>query len=195
MSEEKKDNRIEEAAPQPEAEAQPGTNVQPETGTEAPLEESGADWREKYLRSLAELDNFRKRMEREREMSRRFALEDLVRALLPVLDHLELACASEGDAEAIREGVALALKDALRVLGERGLEAIEAVGRPFDPHLHEAMAGIPDPTHEPGTCLAELCRGYTLHERVLRPSKVHVAVEPPVPAEEEPAEDASRSKD
>jgi molecular chaperone GrpE len=181
MSEEKKDERIEEETP-----------VEPEA--EAPTEENGNDWREKYLRSLAELDNFRKRMERDRELSRRYALEDMVRALLPILDHLEMACASEGGAESIREGVALALKDALRVLGERGLEAIEAENRPFDPHLHEAMAGIPDAAHEPGTCVAELCRGYTLHGRVLRPSKVHVAVQPPEDADQ-PAEDASRSKD
>jgi len=181
MSEEKNDNPVEEEAPVP-------------SEAEAPAEENGNDWREKYLRSLAELDNFRKRVERDRELSRQYALEDLVRALLPVLDNLELACASEGGADAIREGVALALKDALRVLGDRGLEAIEAVDRPFDPYLHEAMAGIPDAAHEPGTCVAELCRGYTLHGRVLRPSKVHVAVEPPASADQ-PAEDASRSKD
>ncbi|MHC4819970.1 MAG: nucleotide exchange factor GrpE, partial [Planctomycetota bacterium] len=162
MSEEKNDSQVEEEA-----------QVQPEA--DAPTEENGNDWREKYLRSLAEFDNYRKRVERDRELSRRYALEDLARALLPVVDNLEFACASEGDAEAIREGVALALKDALRLLGERGVEPIEAVGRPFDPHLHEAMAGIPDAEHEPGTCVAEFCRGYTLHGRVLRPSKVHVA--------------------
>ncbi|MHC4134201.1 MAG: nucleotide exchange factor GrpE [Planctomycetota bacterium] len=188
MSEEKKNDRVEE-----EAQVPPETDVQPEA--ETPADENGNDWREKYLRSLAELDNFRKRMERDRELSQRYALEDLVRALLPVLDHLELACASEGGAEAIREGVALALKDALRVLGERGVEPIEAVDRPFDPHLHEAMAGVPDAEHEPGTCLVELCRGYTLHGRVLRPTKVHVAVEPPKTAADQPAEDAPSSRD
>ena len=186
MSKAKKDKRIEE-----EAQVQPEADVQPEAGT--PTDESGNDWREKYLRSLAELDNFRKRVERDRELSRRYALEDLVRALLPVLDNLELACASEGGAEVIREGVALALKDALRVLGERGVEPIEAVDRPFDPHLHEAMAGIADAAYEPGTCVAELCRGYTLHGRVLRPSKVHVSIDPG--SADQPAKDASRSKD
>lgn len=188
MSEEKKNDRVEDDAP-----VQPEADVPPEA--DAPSEENGNDWREKYLRSLAELDNFRKRMERDREMSRRYALEDLVRALLPVLDNLELACASEGGAEAIRDGVALALKDALRVLGDRGLEAIEAMDRPFDPHLHEAMAGIPDTAHEPGTCVAELCRGYSLHGRVLRPSKVHVAVEPPKAKADQSVEDAPSSKD
>jgi len=184
MSKKKKKDRAEEEAQAPPPEA----DVSQEA--ETPATENGNDWREKYLRSLAELDNFRKRMERDRDLSRRFALEDLVRALLPVLDHLELACASEGDAESIREGVALALKEALRALGERGVEPIEATDQPFDPHLHEAMAGVPDAEHEPGTCLVELCRGYALHGRVLRPSKVHVAVKPPsTPA------DAPGSKD
>ncbi|MHC4971610.1 MAG: nucleotide exchange factor GrpE [Planctomycetota bacterium] len=182
MSKEKKKKPVEE-----EAQLPPENNVPPE--------ENGNDWKEKYLRSLAELDNFRKRMERDRDQTRRYALEDLVRALLPVLDHLELACASEGGAEAIREGVALALKDALRMLGERGVEAIEAVDQPFDPHLHEAVAGIPDAEHEPGTCVAELCRGYALHGRVLRPSKVHVAIEPPKAPADQPVEDAPSSKD
>ena len=183
----KKKGRAEE-----EAQVPPEADVRQEA--ETPADENGNDWREKYLRSLAELDNFRKRMERDREQSRRFALEDLVRALLPILDHLELACGSEGGVEAIREGVALALKDALRVLGERGVEPIEAVDEAFDPHLHEAVAGIPDADHEPGTCLAELCRGYALHGRVLRPSKVHVAIEPPKTADQ-PVEDAPSSKD
>jgi len=185
----KKKDRAEEEAQAPPSEA----DVPQEA--ETPAEEIGNDWREKYVRSLAELDNFRKRMERDREQSRRFALEDLVRSLLPVLDHLELACASEGDAEAIREGVALALKEALRALGERGVEPIEAIDQPFDPHLHEAMAGVPDAEHEPGTCLAELCRGYALHGRVLRPSKVHVAVKPPPTSADQPVEDAPGSKD
>jgi molecular chaperone GrpE len=186
MSEEKNDSQVEE-----EAQVQPEAEVQPEA--DAPAEENGNDWREKYLRSLAEFDNYRKRVERDRELSRRYALEDLVRALLPVVDNLELACASEGDAEAIREGVALALKDALRLLGEWGVEPIEAVDRPFDPHLHEAMAGIPDAEREPGTCVAEFCRGYTLHGRVLRPSKVHVAVDPA--SVNAPAKDGARAKD
>lgn len=189
MSKEKKKDRAEEEAQLPlESDMPPEMDIEP-------AEENGDDWREKYLRSLAELDNFRKRMERDRDQTRRYALEDLVRALLPVLDHLELACASEGGAEAIREGVALALKDALRLLGERGVEPIEAVDRPFDPHLHEAVAGIPDSEHEPGTCVAELCRGYALHGRVLRPSKVHVAVEPPKAPADQPVEDAPTSKD
>ena len=137
-------------------------------------------------------------MERDREQSRRFALEGPhALDLLPVLDHLELACASEGDADAIREGVALALKEALRALGERGVEPIEAMDQPFDPHLHEAMAMvIPDGGARAGTtCLAELCRGYALHGRVLRPSKVHVAAETAATSADQPVEDAPGSKD
>ncbi|MHC4548921.1 MAG: nucleotide exchange factor GrpE [Planctomycetota bacterium] len=176
----------EEARPR-ETAATPEEEARPEAG-ETAREATAAEWREKYLRVLAELDNYRKRMERERQQSRLFALEDLMRALLPVLDHLQLASGAKGDADKIREGVALALKDALRVLGEQGLKVIEALDLPFDPRFHEAMATIPDAKRQAGTVIDELCRGYALHERVLRPAKVHVAVEPPKTEEAEDAE-------
>ena len=153
-------------------------------------DESADEWREKYLRTLAELDNYRKRMERERENSRRYALEGLLRNLLPVLDDLQLASAAEGDFESIRKGVEIALRDAMHILGEHGLELIEAMDRPFDPRFHEAMGGIPDTGRAPGTVVTELRRGYVLHDRVIRPSKVQVAVEPPAePTPGEPTEE------
>ena len=94
--------------------------------------QTAEDWREKYLRVLAELDNFRKRSERERDQTRQYAAEGLVRDLLPVLDALEMAKASEGDADSLRKGVKLAVDDALRVLKERGVEAIETDGENFE---------------------------------------------------------------
>lgn len=147
--------------------------------------ETAEDWREKYLRVLAELDNFRKRSERERDQTRQYAAEGLVRDLLPVLDALEMAKASEGDADSLRKGVKLAVDDALRVLKERGVEAIETDGENFDPRFHEAVGMAHDPERKPNTIFKEERRGYRIKDRVLRPSRVHIVIAPPEPAEKE----------
>ena len=142
------------------------------------------EWREKYLRTLAELDNFRKRVERDQAQMRKYASEPLMRSLLPILDVLELAASADGDDEAIREGVCLAVNDALRIMGEMGLEPIEAIDQPFDPRIHEAVGVFPDPDREPGIVIREERRGYRIHDRVLRPSRVHITTAPPEPAEQ-----------
>ena len=148
--------------------------------------DSVEDWREKYLRVLAELDNFRKRSEREREQSRQYAAEGLARDLLPVLDALQMARGAEGDADSLREGVGLALDDALRVLKDRGVEAIEAgEGETFDPRFHEAVGMAIDPEKSPNTSFKVERPGYRIKDRVLRPSRVHIVIAPPQPAEEE----------
>ena len=144
-----------------------------------PKEDAAAEWREKYLRSLADLDNYRKRMERDSEQQRMYACEGLMKAILPVLDDLQMACDAEGGADAIREGVALALRKAHGVLEECGLKPIEAMGKPFDPRFHEAMGGFPRADAAPGTVVVELRRGYQLHDRVIRPSRVQIAMAPP----------------
>ena len=148
--------------------------------------DSVEDWREKYLRVLAELDNFRKRSEREREQSRQYAAEGLARDLLPVLDALQMARAAEGDADSLRKGVGMALHDALRALKDRGVEVIEAEeGEVFDPRFHEAVGMAHDPEKKPNTIFKEERRGYRIKDRVLRPSRVHIVIPPPRPAEEE----------
>lgn len=158
--------------PAPEGEQQPGASE----AEAAPG--SAEEWRDKYLRTLAELDNYRKRMERERRHERRFLLDGVMRALLPVLDSLAIAQNAEGDLESIRKGIALARQDALRILGEHGLTEIEALGKPFDPNVHEAISAIPADA-KPGTVVEELSRGYLLHDRVLRPAKVYIAMQKP----------------
>ncbi len=150
-------------------------------------EAEAAEWKDKYVRSLAELENFRKRTERDRELGRRFASEELMRSLLPVLDALQHACFAEGDGEAIREGVKLAKHDLLRILSEKGMTEIEAEGQPFDPRFHEAMGMIPSPDHPAGTVMIELAKGYLVHDRVLRPSRVQIAAAPPPPPAQEDA--------
>jgi molecular chaperone GrpE len=150
------------AAPSPEAHADPA-----------------AEWRDKYLRALAELDNYRKRVEREREIARVYATDALLREVLPVVDDLETALKIEGKLDAIRDGVALALRHLVNALEAKGMKAIEALGKPFDPRFHEAMGMIPAPGKAPGTVVVELKRGYVFHDRVLRPARVQIAMAPP----------------
>ena len=158
----------------------------------APVEEN-LDYKDRYLRVLAEFDNMRKRGERERTAARKFALEALMQDLLPVLDSLEFAGAAEGDAEAIREGIQLATTSALRVLQNHGLETIEAHGAHFDTRFHEAVAMRPHPELEPHTVILEERKGYVLNERVLRPSRVHVVMAPPEEKRTEAADSEEES--
>ena len=149
------------------------------------------DWRDKYMRVLAELDNLRKRTDRERVQQRQYASEGLMR------DALECALSAEGDAASIREGVELALNDAFRILGDKGFEKIETEGQPFDPRWHEAMGMVPaEGDQAPGTIVTELRSGYRLRDRVLRASRVQIAmaIAQAAPAEDDQAESADEQE-
>lgn len=200
MGKGKKAKRAAEEARAAAAEAEAATEERvEETPAEEPVVDPGAEWRDKYMRTLAELDNFRKRVERDREQTRLYASEKLLRALLPVIDDLELASAASADAaggaEQIREGVELARKDLLRILKEHGFEPIESVGLVFDPRWHEAMGAVPAEDVAPGTIVNELQKGYRLHERVLRASRVQIAMQPPAPAPEADDPDTATDTD
>ena len=132
--------------------------------------------RDEYLddmrRMKAELENSRKRQEKERARLTQQASERLVRELLPVLDNLERALEAEGD---IREGVVATLDHLTSVLGREGLTPVLSDGEPFDPTVHEAVMGQPSEEHEEDTVIQTFERGYTLSGRPLRPAKVVVA--------------------
>jgi molecular chaperone GrpE len=145
-----------------------------------------AEWRDRYLRALAELDNYRKRADREREIARTYATESLLREVLPVVDDLEKALTTDGSLDAIREGVALALRHLMNALEAKGMKPIEAVGQPFDPRVHEAMGVVPAADKPPNTVVTELSRGYVFHDRVLRPSRVQISMVPPTAPAPEP---------
>ncbi|HHQ47382.1 MAG TPA: nucleotide exchange factor GrpE [Acidobacteria bacterium] len=138
------------------------------------------DLRELYLRKLAEFDNFRKRVEREKQEFRKLANEDLVRDLIPVLDNFSRAVSHEGetDLESFKEGVELIARQLQDVLARQGLEEIDPLGEPFNPEFHDAVQRVEDSQHEPGTVVAVLAKGYTLGGRLLRPAMVAVAMEP-----------------
>lgn len=140
--------------------------------------------RDEYLdqlqRSRAEFANFQKRIRAQAESDRAYAVGNLANDLLGALDNFELAldAARKAGNESIIEGLALVKKQVLDALAKHGVEPINALGRPFDPNLHEAISQRPDAHHPEGTVVGELARGYMLRDRVLRPSRVAVSVAP-----------------
>jgi molecular chaperone GrpE len=139
--------------------------------------------RDKYLRSMAELDNLRKRMAREVENARKFGTDRLIAALLPVRDSLEasLAAAAGGtlDAGAVLEGDRATLRILSQALADAGITEIDPEGEPFDPARHEAISLVQSETAEPNSVIAVVQKGYLLHDRVVRPARVVVAAEKP----------------
>ncbi|MBU0640221.1 MAG: nucleotide exchange factor GrpE [Planctomycetes bacterium] len=140
--------------------------------------------REKNLRLLAEAQNLQKRAERDKREALRYAEADFARELLVVLDDLERTQESARTArkpKAVADGVRIVYEHFLKVLRERQVEPIEALGQPFDPSYHEAMMRQPSEECPAGTVIQELARGYRMHERVIRPSRVVVSSGPPEP--------------
>ncbi len=136
---------------------------------------------EKFLRAYADLENYKKRAEKEKVDNFRYATEELIRDLLPFVDNLERAvehASSETDnnPQALIEGVELTLKDLIKVLEKHGLQPIESVGKPFDPNLHEAMMQVENEEYEPQTVVEEFQKGYLIRDRLLRPARVSVAM-------------------
>jgi len=172
---------------EPEADSEPVTLG--ETGVVIG-DESGAQTIEKlqteldhvrdvYLRKLAEFDNFRKRVDREREDIRQAALEDFIRELLPVIDNFDRALQhADADSGAFHQGVEMIAKQLHDTLERKGVSEIDPLGQSFDPLVHEAVQRIEGGDHPPGTVVNVMLKGYTLGDRLIRPAMVGVAVEP-----------------
>lgn len=144
--------------------------------------------RDQSLRAQAELENFRKRIQKEAEQNRLYQSLPLLRDLLPGLDNLDRAVtAAEGatSVDDLLQGVQMVAKQLTEVFSRYSVKPIVAVGEPFDPNLHEAVQQLPSAEHPPMTVLNEVERGYQLHERVIRPTKVIVSSAPPESAVEE----------
>lgn len=140
------------------------------------MEREIADLRDRSARTLADFDNYRKRAERERLEIRRYALLEPLRDLLEVVDNLERAVAAPGSADDLKQGVDLTLRQLADVLRRHGVGPVEAQDRPFDPSIHEAVSRQESPDVAVPTVAAELQKGYTLHDRLVRPARVIVAV-------------------
>lgn len=169
---------------EPSAEGfEPGLpTAEPETDRESELEQELADAKDRYVRTLAEVENFKKRVARERVEERAFAAQEVVVSLLPILDNLDRALAAakaQGDAGAegpLAKGVELVLRQFEDAMRKQGVSAVETVlGQPFDPNLHQPLLQEAAPGHAEGAILEVLQKGYRLGDRLLRPSMVKVA--------------------
>lgn len=144
----------------------------------AELEAANAELKDQMLRRQAELENYRKRLIRDKEEAVQFANESLIRDILGFLDNMERALTAAkngGDVNALIEGFEMTQNQLLSTLDKNwGLKAIESVGQEFDPSLHEACMMTVDENLDKETVLEEFQKGYTLHDRVIRPAKVKI---------------------
>lgn len=142
---------------------------------EAARAEAAANY-DRYVRAVAELDNYRKRTVRMRAETRDETLRDVLLQVAPILDNLRRALRQETqEAELLKQGVELICGQFNDVLKGYGLAEIEAVGQPFDPEVHEALAEVPDDEHVPGTVIEEMEKGYKLNDKVVRYARVVVS--------------------
>jgi molecular chaperone GrpE len=160
--------------------AEPRAPEQSGEGESAPIPDLQAEvdrYRDQALRAAADLENFRKRMIREKEEAIRFANAGLLEKLLPILDNFELgleAARSDEGAKGIVNGFSMIHRQLGDLLQSSGLQPIDAVGTPFDPKLHEALGHETDAGQPDGVVLRQLRRGYRLADRLVRPSSVIV---------------------
>jgi molecular chaperone GrpE len=154
----------------------------PDGATEAidPIEEVRREkdaLQDRLLRTAAEFDNYRKRMDRERRELSDYTAAEVVRDFLPILDNFERALQAPAgpEADTFRKGIELIHKQMLDLLKKRGVKPIEALGETFDPNFHEAVIHEASDEHREGEVMQELQRGYLLGDRLLRPAMVKVA--------------------
>jgi molecular chaperone GrpE len=134
------------------------------------------DYRDRYMRTLADFENFRKRGEREKQDFYKHALGGVVKDLLPVLDNFDRALDHAEQGDEFHKGVLLIYKQMFDVLQRHGVKVIDEAGVHFDPNIHEAVVREEDPSVPSHTVVAILQKGYFLHDRLLRPALVKVAV-------------------
>jgi molecular chaperone GrpE len=140
------------------------------------LQDELEELKERSIRTLADYENFRRRVERERTDQRRYAAAEALTGFLTVIDNLERALRAEGSAEDLRAGVEMIHRQMLDLLERFGASPVPALGERFDPSIHEAVARAEDAGVGAPTVLEEYQRGYRLHDRLLRPAMVRVGV-------------------
>ncbi|MDZ4289111.1 MAG: nucleotide exchange factor GrpE [Prosthecobacter sp.] len=150
-----------------------------------PLEicqQEAANWKDLAYRNAAELDNFRKRAAKEAQDTRAYANADVLRSLFPILDTFEVgleAARAESEKSMIFMGLSMVLRQFQDLLRDHGVQEVEALGKPFDPNIHEAVSQEASATVAEGTVLRVLRRGHKLKDRLLRPATVVVSSGPP----------------
>ena len=170
-------------APEKEQQAQPETEAQAEleapeqeaAPTPAPTAEKPPEDSERYLRLMAEFDNYKKRSAKEREAIYTDVRVDTVTKFLPVFDNLERAMKTETADEAFKKGVEMTFNQLMDVFKKLGVEEIESVGKPFDPAVHNAVMHVEDEAYGESEIVEEFQKGFRIGDRVIRFSMVKVA--------------------
>ena len=145
-------------------------------GGDAGLRAENADLRDRYMRTLADFENYRKRVDREKQDFFKYAMAGVLKDLLPVLDNFDRALEHAEEGDDFHKGVSLIYKQLFDVLTRHGVRVIDEGGVHFDPNIHEAVVTEEDPSVPAHTVIAVLQKGYFLHDRLLRPAMVKVAV-------------------
>ena len=178
-SEESKVSEAEESSAEDKSEDSPEAEALANLTTEYEAYKTESEkQRDQMLRTIAEFDNSRKRAEREKEESLKYALESFVKELIPTIDSIERAIQStkeSQDVDALVEGVEMIYKGILSALEKRGVTPIEAVNKPFDPMQHEAVMHVESENVPENVVIEEWQKGYMLHNRMIRPSMVSVS--------------------
>lgn len=188
-------SKPEDNKPTPEAANDTAPNVKAEAASENPRTEAGpdpvevlkaevSDLRDRLLRSAAEMENLRKRTEREISDTRSYAIAGFARDMLTATDSLSRALmtlpheareAADATTKSLIEGIEMTEREMQRLLAKHGVKPIEAEGQKFDPHKHQAMFEVPDPSRPEGTVVQVVQAGFAIGDRVLRPAMVGVA--------------------
>jgi molecular chaperone GrpE len=141
--------------------------------------------KDKFVRLQAETDNFRKRLSREKEEFSQYANERLFKELLPIFDNFERALGDpSNDIKSLKEGLEMILKQFSSFLEKEKVEPIEAIGKKFDPMIHEVLTSEESSEHEENTIISQFVKGYTINNRVIRPSQVVISKKPSLESEE-----------
>ena len=141
--------------------------------------------KDKFVRLQAETDNFRKRLSREKEEFSQYANERLFKELLPIFDNFERALEDpSNDIKSLKEGLEMILKQFSSFLEKEKVEPIEAIGKKFDPMIHEVLTSEESSEHEENTIISQFVKGYTINNRVIRPSQVVISKKPSLELEE-----------
>ena len=152
--------------------------------------------KDKFVRLQAETDNFRKRLSREKEEFSQYANERLFKELLPIFDNFERALGDpSNDIKSLKEGLEMILKQFSSFLEKEKVEPIEAIGKKFNPMIHEVLTSEESSENEENTIISQFVKGYTINNRVIRPSQVVISKKPSVELEEVLTEKSDESPD
>lgn len=158
------------------------------------MEQERNDWKEKFMRKMAEFDNYKRRTDQEQQSLMKYAGERLIIKLLPVIDDFERSIqhiTDESDVKTLQQGVQLIYEKFVKFLSDQDIKKIDAVGKPFDVQFHDALYQQPSDTYPPHTVIQDVQAGYTYKDRVIRHAQVIVAAE----QEETPATETNSKEE